>query len=409
MEEMKTIDNKNVQKEESQNQKEELKKQTKKVKDMSPSEQANYYKTLLQKSKKLNIYYDEENKKLKEKLSQYEGENGKIAEILLIFKHENERFYLFKNEEKKYFINENLLAKSFIEEINNNKKIRTYDYLNDIKSKDDYLTQIINQYEDKLKRMTKENEENENKVKDLKSKTGDLTKQFQEDKQKFEIIIQNFIQNSNDIFINLKNIFDVDLSDEEVNKEIYNKIKNSINNLNINNDKNNQDEKILIWCNELILFMKNILYSYLDTAFQIIKFEVENQSQKSKYQTTIDQLILSQQEEKNQMFKTIEQNKINLKSLSQKITMLEQEKYNISKQKDLTIEMLNKQINKGVNLNYLKNIMISFLTTNDESIQEGLMPVIFTSLQFNESEINQVKKNKDNNKSKSILSYFSGK
>ena len=255
----------------------------------------------------------------------------------------------------------------------------------------------------------KENEENENKVKDLKSKTGDLTKQFQEDKQKFEIIIQNFIQNSNDIFINLKNIFDVDLSDEEVNKEIYNKIKNSINNLNINNDKNNQDEKILIWCNELILFMKNILYSYLDTAFQIIKFEVENQSQKSKYQTTIDQLILSQQEEKNQMFKTIEQNKINLKSLSQKITMLEQEKYNISKQKDLTIEMLNKQINKGVNLNYLKNIMISFLTTNDESIQEGLMPVIFTSLQFNESEINQVKKNKDNNKSKSILSYFSGK
>lgn len=57
-------------------------------------------------------------------------------------------------------------------------------------------------------------------------------------------------------------------------------------------------KKILIWCNELILFMKNILYSYLDTAFQIIKFEVENQSQKSKYQTTIDQLILSQQEEK---------------------------------------------------------------------------------------------------------------
>ncbi len=404
MEEMKTIDNKNVQKEESQNQKEELKKQTKKVKDMTPSEQANYYKTLLQKSKKLNIYYDEENKKLKEKLSQYEGENGKIAEILLIFKHENERFYLFKNEEKKYFINENLLAKSFIEEINNNKKIRTYDYLNDIKSKDDYLTQIINQYEDKLKRMMKENEENENKVKDLKSKTGDLTKQFQEDKQKFEIIIQNFIQNSNDIFINLKNIFDVDLSDEEVNKEIYNKIKNGINNLSLLNDKN-ENEKISMWCNELLSFMKNILYSYLDTAFQIIKFETENKNQKSKYQTTIDQLILSQQEEKNQMFKTIEQNKINIKSLSQKISMLEQEKYNIGKQKDLTIEMLNKQINKGVNLNYLKNIMISFLTTNDESIQEGLLPVIFTSLQFNESEINQVKKSKTN-KQKSLLSFF---
>ena len=400
---MKTID-KNNKTNSTQNNNNEEQKKNKKVKDMSPAEQANYYKSLLQKSKKLNIYYDEENKQLKEKLSQYEGENGKVAELLMIFKHENDKFYLFKNDEKKYFINEKLLAKTFIEQMENNKGIRIYDYLNDIRSKDDYLTQIINQYEDKLKRMMKENEENENKVKNLKDKTNDLSKQFQENNEKFEILIQNFIQNSNDIFINLKNIFDVDLSDDEVNKEIYNKIKNGINNLSLLNDKN-ENEKISMWCNELLSFMKNILYSYLDTAFQIIKFETENKNQKSKYQTTIDQLILSQQEEKNQMFKTIEQNKINIKSLSQKISMLEQEKYNIGKQKDLTIEMLNKQINKGVNLNYLKNIMISFLTTNDESIQEGLLPVIFTSLQFNESEINQVKKSK-NNKQKSLLSFF---
>ena len=400
---MKTID-KNNKTNATQNNNNEEQKKNKKVKDMTPVEQANYYKTLLQKSKKLNIYYDEENKKLKEKLSQYEGENGKVAELLMIFKHENDKFYLFKNDEKKYFINEKLLAKTFIEQMENNKGIRIYDYLNDIRSKDDYLTQIINQYEDKLKRMMKENEENENKVKNLKDKTNDLSKQFQENNEKFEILIQNFIQNSNDIFINLKNIFDVDLSDDEVNKEIYNKIKNGINNLSLLNDKN-ENEKISMWCNELLSFMKNILYSYLDTAFQIIKFETENKNQKSKYQTTIDQLILSQQEEKNQMFKTIEQNKINIKSLSQKISMLEQEKYNIGKQKDLTIEMLNKQINKGVNLNYLKNIMISFLTTNDESIQEGLLPVIFTSLQFNESEINQVKKSKTN-KQKSLLSFF---
>ena len=400
---MKTID-KNNKTNTTQNNNNEEQKKNKKVKDMTPVEQANYYKTLLQKSKKLNIYYDEENKKLKEKLSQYEGENGKVAELLMIFKHENDKFYLFKNDEKKYFINEKLLAKTFIEQMENNKGIRIYDYLNDIRSKDDYLTQIINQYEDKLKRMMKENEENENKVKNLKDKTNDLSKQFQENNEKFQILIQNFIQNSNDIFINLKNIFDVDLSDEEVNKEIYNKIKNGINNLSLLNDKN-ENEKISMWCNELLSFMKNILYSYLDTAFQIIKFETENKNQKSKYQTTIDQLILSQQEEKNQMFKTIEQNKINIKSLSQKISMLEQEKYNIGKQKDMTIEMLNKQINKGVNLNYLKNIMISFLTTNDESIQEGLLPVIFTSLQFNESEINQVKKSKTN-KQKSLLSFF---
>ena len=136
----------------------------KNIKDMSIEEQTEYYKNLLQKSKKLNRYYDEENKKLKEKLSQYEGEEDKKCNLLLIFKHENENFYLFKNEKNKYFINEKLLAESFIKEIKNNKSIKTYDYINDLKAKDDYLTQIINQYEDKLKRIVKENELNESKI-----------------------------------------------------------------------------------------------------------------------------------------------------------------------------------------------------------------------------------------------------
>lgn len=43
------------------------------VKSMSLEEQCNYYKTMLQKSKKLNQYYDEENKKLQLKVNQYEG------------------------------------------------------------------------------------------------------------------------------------------------------------------------------------------------------------------------------------------------------------------------------------------------------------------------------------------------
>ena len=47
-------------------------KQVKKsVKDMTVEEQVNYYKSMFQKSKTLNKFYDEELKRLKDKLNNY--------------------------------------------------------------------------------------------------------------------------------------------------------------------------------------------------------------------------------------------------------------------------------------------------------------------------------------------------
>ena len=54
--------------------------------------------------------------------------------------------------------------------------------------------------------------------------------------------------------------------------------------------------------------------------------------------------------------------------MNQKISNLEQEKYNIAKQKDQTIDILSKELNKGVNINYLRNVLISFLTSKEESV-----------------------------------------
>ena len=66
--------------------------------------------------------------------------------------------------------------------------------------------------------------------------------------------------------------------------------------------------------------------------------------------------------------KIIDNLKLNIHDLKSKINLLENDKYNIARQKDQTIEILNKEINKGVNINYLKNIFLSFITTNDESV-----------------------------------------
>ena len=71
-------------------------------------------------------------------------------------------------------------------EINANPTIKTYDYIKDLKSKDDYLGQIIIQYEDKLKRILKENELNESKIKALRTSNDSLLKDLTVEKEKYE-------------------------------------------------------------------------------------------------------------------------------------------------------------------------------------------------------------------------------
>ena len=108
--------------------------------------------------------------------------------------------------------------------------------------------------------------------------------------------------------------------------------------------------------------------------------------------------MLNHQDEKNKLFIELEGNRNKMKNLYAKIAELEKDKFNISKEKENSIQQLNKQINSGANLNYLKNIMISFLSTNDKNMQDRLLPVIYKSLEFNENEIKIVKENRNKHK-----------
>lgn len=297
------------------------------------------------------------------------------------------------------------MAESFVQEIKTNPSIKTYDYSIDLISKDDYLNQIISQYDNKLRRIAEENERNELKATSFKSSFDNITKQYNEAQIAYETAIKESIQNSNEILVRLKNIFDVDLTDESLKKEVYLKLKLNIEQLSTSNKHDNLSNSTLKWSNELNAYHAKVLMTYLDTVFKCIDNDIEANVEKKKWQVTIDQLLISHEEDKKMLIKTIEQQKENNKQLGQRISTVEQEKFTVAKQKDQTIAMLNKQLNNGINMSYLKNIFISFLTTKDSSIQEGLLPVIFTSLQFNESEIKQVKDERSRNSS-SLFSYF---
>ena len=397
--------NTNSQKDSNNNQ-----SQQKNIKDMTLEEQVNYYKTMFQKSRTLSKFYDGEIKKLKQSLSNYECQDGEECELIMKFKYDKDIFYLFKDSKKKYFINEITLDKELIKQLKNHPSIKLYDYEKDLKNKDDYLTQIIKQYEEKLKNLITENENLKNKLKELQNNQIKFNKDSSNEKLLIENSIKAMIEKSNEINIQLKNIFDTDnLNDDIVIKEIYSKIKENINNLktiydtnNINSNSNSNN--INIWLNELNNFIILLLNELQDNIFKIVEKEKEESLEKNKYQKTIDEIMLNHQDEKNSLFIELEANRNKIKNLCSKITELEKEKYNISKEKENSIQILNKQINSGVNLNYLKNIMISFLCSNDKSIQDRLLPVIYKSLDFNQSEMKTVQDNR--NKSNGILSYF---
>ena len=382
--------------------------QQKNVKDMTLEEQVNYYKTKFQKSRTLSKMLDTQMKQLKEKLANYECQEGEECDLIMKFKYDKDIFYLFKDSKKKFFLNENTLDKELIEQLKNFPSIKLYDYDKDLKNKDNYLTQIINQYEEKIKKLTKENEDMQNKLKEIQLNQN----QINEEKLRIENIIKNILEKSNEINIQLKNIFDMDniSNDESVIKEIYSKIKENINNLkladdmNNTNQNNNDNNNINIWLNELNNFIILLLNELQDNIFKILEREKEDTQEKNKYQKTIDEILLNHQDEKNKLFIELEGDRNKMKNLYAKIAELEKEKYDISKDKETSIQRLNKQINSGVNLNYLKNIMISFLSSNDKNIQDGLLPVIYKSLDFNQSEIKVVHENR--NKSNGFFSYF---
>ena len=384
--------------------------QQKNIKDMTLEEQVNYYKTMFQKSRTLSKFFDGETKRLKEKLSNYECQDGEECELIMKFKYDKDIFYLFKDSKKKFFINEITLDKELIEQLKNNPSIKLYDFEKDLKNKDNYLTQIINQYEEKLKNLIKENESVESKLKELQNNHSQLNQETSKGKIILENNIKLILEKSNEINIQLKNIFDMDniTNDDNIIKEIYEKIKENINNLKTiyeqNNLNPNNNNDINIWLNELNNFIILLLNELQDNIFKILEKEKEEYQEKNKYQKTIDEIMINHQNEKNALFMELEGNRNKLNNLNNKIIELEKEKHKISKEKENSIKILNKQINSGVNLNYLKNIMISFLSSNDKNIQDRLLPVIYKSLDFNQSEIKTVQENR--NKSNGILSYF---
>jgi len=80
-----------------------------------------------------------------------------------------------------------------------------------------------------------------------------------------------------------------------------------------------------------------------------------------------------------------------IKELENKIEYITMETTKFLKDKDMRIEFLNKELKKNANVEYIRNIMYSFMTNTDISVRETLIPVIATVLQFSQNETDHAK------------------
>ena len=90
----------------------------------------------------------------------------------------------------------------------------------------------------------------------------------------------------------MKNTLEVDLSDDSLQDEVYNKIKEMIVNINSIEEPTNS-----YWLKELRSQMSKNLLSFLDIIFKQINLEKNYSAQKLKWQLTLDQISLSHEEE----------------------------------------------------------------------------------------------------------------
>jgi AraC-like DNA-binding protein len=110
----------------------------------------------------------------------------------------------------------------------------------------------------------------------------------------YEQSLKDIMQMNSEIAIQMKNTLEVDLTDDTLQDEVYNKIKEMINNTTKIDEPTNSK-----WLQELRLHLSKNLLTFLDIIFKQINLEKNYASQKFKWQSTLDQISLSHDEELN--------------------------------------------------------------------------------------------------------------
>ena len=90
--------------------------------------------------------------------------------------------------------------------------------------------------------------------------------------------------------------------------------------------------------------------------------------------------------EKEEREKEDLETKAKISKMTHQLNELKQEHYNVMAANEESNEKLRSELSNSMNVHYLKNILISYFTTNDCSVQINLIKVVFNVMKFTEEE-----------------------
>ena len=152
-----------------------------------------------------------------------------------------------------------------------------------------------------MKRLSKELENTEKRIQILKDADKHLKDELKEMKfscdneiRKYDMTIKDIIEITSETINQMKNSLELDLSDDCLKDNLINSIKEQINKI-----KPNSNEELSKWIVELKSYILKTLFTFLEIIYKHITLENNMSCQKRKWQQTLDQLVLSHEEEMN--------------------------------------------------------------------------------------------------------------
>lgn len=89
-----------------------------------------------------------------------------------------------------------------------------------------------------------------------------------------------------------------------------------------------------------------------------------------------------------------------VRAKTEQLNQLKTDHYKVVKANEENTEKLKTEINNSLNSHYLKNILTSYFTTNDATVQVNLLKVVFKVMKFTEEEQSKIQEAwNENNKS----------